>query len=139
MKNIKLLFLLISIISFSSCAEKIIASNSPNSYKDFTVKSAFIQTEIPGQPNSKAQNYLHIFINEGANKDVSYVSVLFDGQMHAMTGLKGHFKINRRQGKTIKKNYNLKSNEAIIFYTIDGKNYEYSFGNIESKETIFLP
>ena len=128
--------LLVTLLVLSACTPKAYPSKKD---EHFTVKSTFTQTEVPGQQNAKSKDYLHIVIDPNPENYVLFDSVLFDGKIFIMNSLKGVWKLDRSKGNISSEQYKMKGNEALLFYSINGKGYKYTLDNIESKQPIYLP
>ncbi len=131
-----LTFVFLGLVFLVACSPKLKQSTSKN--KHFKVETAFTQVEIPGKQDAKSKDYLNLWITIKPDHKVMFDRVVFAGKSFRMEGSQRKWKLNRALGQPDNR-YNLKVNEALLFYQIEGKTYQYLIPDVQLKQPVYLP
>ena len=103
------------------------------------LKDAYTQKEIPGQPDAIIRDYLKFDFDLKADQNIQINEVLFRNKSYPINSNRKNLKIDLSRGAIAKKKETLKDNEAMIFYSMDGKSHVLTVRNIVAKPPVYLP
>jgi hypothetical protein len=118
----------------SSCTPKVLGSSEPNSL----LKEFFIQKEIPGQKDAKTYTYLNLVFNVEKGSNIFVNSIYFRGVTTEINSPSRHVKL-RLNKEQFDNDPKTKTEEATLYYSIDGNIKTMNISNIQKKEAIYLP
>lgn len=103
------------------------------------VKKAFAQEEIPGMQGAAIKDYLTIEINPLTDNIIRYDHLFYQGRDFTIDMKSNKLRISLELGRDIVLDQNLRDDQALLYYTVDGNQHTLLISTIERKEAIHLP
>ncbi len=133
MKKIYLTIFASIFLGLISCTPKIYSQD-----KDTIIKEAFTQKEIPGQADGKVRTYLKVNFDLKQGEIIQVDSVTFRGVTTPINTPARRLKVQLSLAQ-LKNKPTSGAEEAIVYFTKDGKAYKRVLSSVGSKEDLFLP
>ena len=110
-----------------------------NLVRNFIVKEAFTQEEIPGQENMPSQSYINILLELVDGLDIRFTELYFQGNTYLVEIQNNAIKVLLSQAHETENKYSLKSDQALLFYIINEEAHQFVINKVNKRSAIYLP